>query len=745
MWIILALPAQASAGTMGLNGLSYQFSSTTTDADPGAGKLRFNDSSFASVTEMYISETDSYGAAMAAVLQSFAVNSRFYIYKVGAPQNYIMVQTGGVVSDAGVYDKFVSLTVVGSNGSFTDGDPLSLVMGAAPVTGVGSGTVTSVAISGGTTGITTSGGPITASGTITLAGTLAVANGGTGSTSAADARTALGLAIGTNVQAYDAGLTSMAALATTADRYPYTTGADTWAEGTITTFGRSLIDDASASDARTTLGLAIGTDVQAYDAELAALAGLTSAADKVPYFTGAGTAALADFTSAGRALMDDANAAAQRTTLGLVIGTDVQPYDAELAALAGLTSAADKVPYFTGSGAAALADFTTFGRSLVDDASASDARTTLGLAIGTNVQAYDAQLADIAGITFAQGDVLYFNGTNLVALSPGVSGQYLKTNGAGANPQWASPAGAGDVVGPASSVDGEIVLFDSTTGKLIKRASSTGLLKASSGVLSAATAAVDYIAPQSMRGHIAGLTLSNNGTDPTNDIDIAAGVACADDQSNVIYLSSSITKRLDAAWAVGSGNGGLDTGAIANTTYHVWLIRRSDTGVVDALFSTSATSPTMPANYDSKRRIGSIIRASAAIRTFDNDGDYFILKSGVLDVATTNPGTSAVTSTLTVPAGVRVSAIMNVHITASSAASRVWVSDLAMTDTAPSSGASAPGSSTGGNSAQDGRVGPVMVRTNTSAQVRYRVDSSDASTTVRINTLGWMDDRGRHA
>jgi len=48
--------------------------------------------------------------------------------------------------------------------------------------GGGSGTVTSVAVSGGTTGLTTSGGPITSSGTVTLAGTLAVANGGTGTT-----------------------------------------------------------------------------------------------------------------------------------------------------------------------------------------------------------------------------------------------------------------------------------------------------------------------------------------------------------------------------------------------------------------------------------------------------------------------------------------------------------------------------------------------------------------------------------
>lgn len=254
----------------------------------------------------------------------------------------------------------------------------------------------------------------------------------------ADAATVIAtLGLGSVYQPLDAELSAIASLTSAADSLPYFTGVGTAALTTLTSFARSILDDANAATVIATLGL--GSVYQQLDAELTALAGLTSAADKLPYFTGSGTAALADLTAAGRALIDDATADAQlttlgittfiktllddtdaltaRATLGLAIGTNVQAYDAELAALAGLTSAADSLPYFTGSGTAALATLTAFARTILDDADQAAVRSTLALTPGTNVQAYSANLTAIAALAVTDSNIIVGNGSTWVAES----------------------------------------------------------------------------------------------------------------------------------------------------------------------------------------------------------------------------------------------------------------------------------------------------------------------------------------
>lgn len=88
--------------------------------------------------------------------------------------------------------------------------------------------------------------------------------------------------------------------------------------------------------------------------------------------------------------------------------------------------------------AAGLEDIMLGSSNLSDVDSASTSRTNLGLVIGTDVQAFHAYLTDIAGITAAQGDIIYFDGTDWVNLGPGTSGHFLKTQGAAADPVWAA-------------------------------------------------------------------------------------------------------------------------------------------------------------------------------------------------------------------------------------------------------------------------------------------------------------------
>jgi hypothetical protein len=204
-----------------------------------------------------------------------------------------------------------------------------------------------------------------------------------------------------------------------------------------------------------------------------------------------------------------------------------------------------------------------------------------------------------------------------------------------------------------------------------------------------------------------------------------------------MVLASALTKRLDAAWAVGTNQGGLDTGSIANTTYHVWLIQRSDTGVVDVLFSASASAPTMPTNYDRKRRIGSIIRASGAILAFRQTGDFFKLVSVATD-RNSPSAASTVLLSLTVPAGIKVRPLIRVsNVQGTAGNSAVAVGD----------GDSSSPMTTIAQTLLAGDLGTAMSDlffTNTAGQIYFSLSifSGTVSTSL-LETYGWIDARGR--
>ena len=181
----------------------------------------------------------------------------------------------------------VAQFIVNPQGLITSASGVAIVIAATGVTGLAavatSGTYAS--LTGlptlGTLSSQSAGSIVVSGGTISGITDLAIADGGTGASSAANARTNLGLVIGTDVQAYDAGLASIAGLTTSADQVLYLTGADTYASSPLPSYSRGFLASGnSASDARTVLGLgALATKaiVDAGDINTGAVSGATVA------------------------------------------------------------------------------------------------------------------------------------------------------------------------------------------------------------------------------------------------------------------------------------------------------------------------------------------------------------------------------------------------------------------------------------------------------------------------------------
>ncbi len=341
-------------------------------------------------------------------------------------------------------------------------------------------------------------------------------------------------------------------------------------------------------------------DYQKKDVELTAIAGLTSAANKGIYFTGSGTAATYDLSATALTLLDDTSTSAMRTTLGLAINTDVQAHDTDLDTIAGLTATTDN---FIVSVASAWASRTP-----------AQVRTTLALVIGTNVQAWDADLDAIAALAGTSG-FLTKTASNTWSLD---TSTYLTTSSASST--YLPLVGATYV----TTTGNGLALTTSTlsTGSLVSLAS-TGTAAGSNTqtVLNVATSGANGISTQSTWG----LDVANTHTG-TSSTNIGARFSASGGTNNYALI-------------VPSGGGSVGIGTSTPTTpLHIvgstgTLATFSD-GTVTGLIGTGT----------SKLFFGSSTNTSVSIRV--NGNDIFVvggtsfrpLNTNAYDIGTSSLG-----------------------------------------------------------------------------------------------------------
>jgi hypothetical protein len=363
-----------------------------------------------------------------------------------ATRSYVLTTTSNILpSQAGNQGKFLT----------TDGSVVSWT------TISGSGTVTSVDISGGTTGLTTTGGPVTSSGTITLGGTLAVANGGTGATTADDARINLSAA----KSGANSDITSITGLTTALSIAQGGTGATT------------------AGAARTALSAA----ASGANSDITSITGLTTALSIAQGGTGAATASAAinalvpsQTGNSGRFLTTNGTAVSWAESTSGAAGSNTQVQYNSNGALAGssrfvyngtttMTLGAPNTtfniigsPYITnadtgsnlllqaGAGGTAFNQGTQGGSVTIagGDGAVSSAggatggggnltlRSGLGITSGGSIFLSTGTTSAIERLRIISNGAWGLSGANY-----GTAGQVLSSNGSSSPPTWITPVG----------------------------------------------------------------------------------------------------------------------------------------------------------------------------------------------------------------------------------------------------------------------------------------------------------------
>ena len=444
------------------------------------------------------------------------------------------------------------------------------------------------------------------------------------------------------------------------------TGA-TWTidSAVLSTFGRTLIDDADAATARTTLGLGTAATqaTSAFEVPLTFSTGLTRTTNTITVNTSQNISTLSNLTSNGfiktsggtGALSIDTN-----TYLTVSAATaGYQPLDAELTALAGLTSVADALPYFTGSGTAAVTTLSTYGRTLIDDADAATARTTLGLGTAATqaTSAFEVPLTFSTGLTRTTNTITVNTSQNIATLSNLTSNGFVKTSGGtGAlsidTNTYLTTASAASTYQPLDSDLTTIAGLTATTDNFLQAKASAWTTRTPTQVTAdlitftgdAGSGGVKGLVPAPAAGD-ANKFLKGNGTwaavagsGTVTDMSIVsangfAGTVATSTTTPAVTLTTTVTGVL-------KGNGTAISAATAGTDYENPLT-----------FSTGLTRTTNTITVNTSQNISTLsnLTSNGFVKTSGGTGALSIdtatyYSSGGTDVAVADGGTGASTA-----------------------------------------------------------------------------------------------------